>query len=237
MTLRATIRRRDGSSAWNTAPMPPAPRRPRTRYGPSRPISAGACVGARGEPGGWVHDRWPDAGHLPGGGEGVDRGRRRGIGQGCPTRRALDPVRGRQVRRQPGPAVRAGRGGWGHASLRPWARRAQGRGGNGAARGRCPFSVIGRPPPGPAVTLYPYKRRPSRRPATAGMMRAGRVHACRTTKLATGIGPELRAAVADVMEQLRARPRDLGEPFSDLRRFQMTARLAVHRQLPVAYSV
>jgi hypothetical protein len=52
-----------------------------------------------------------------------------------------------------------------------------------------------------------------------------------------GIGPELRASVAEVMENLRIRPREWGEPFNNLRGFQMTARLAVHRKLRVVWSV
>jgi hypothetical protein len=52
-----------------------------------------------------------------------------------------------------------------------------------------------------------------------------------------GIGGEFRDAVADVLEQLRTRPREWGEPFRNLRGFQMTARLAVHRQLRIVFSV
>ncbi len=47
ITLSASRRRRAGSSALNTAPIPPAPMAARTRYGPSRPISSGCCGGAR----------------------------------------------------------------------------------------------------------------------------------------------------------------------------------------------
>src|SRR5262249_44439020 len=47
MTLRATRRRRAGSSASKTTPMPPEPSTRSTRYGPSRPSSPGSSAGPR----------------------------------------------------------------------------------------------------------------------------------------------------------------------------------------------
>lgn len=52
-----------------------------------------------------------------------------------------------------------------------------------------------------------------------------------------GIAGRFWSAVDEIMENLRTRPREWGEPFSKLRGFQMTARLMVYRQLRVVFSV
>jgi len=52
-----------------------------------------------------------------------------------------------------------------------------------------------------------------------------------------GIGNEFRESMVEILTHLRMRPREWGEPFRNLRGFQMTARLAVHRKLRVVYSV
>jgi hypothetical protein len=52
-----------------------------------------------------------------------------------------------------------------------------------------------------------------------------------------GIARQFWADVDEIMEELRMRPREWGEPFRNLRGFQMTARLAVHRKLRVVFSV
>ena len=57
----------------------------------------------------------------------------------------------------------------------------------------------------------------------------------RATQL--GIAGRFWSAVDEIMAELRRRPREWGEPFRNLRGFQMTARLAVHQNLRVIYSV
>jgi hypothetical protein len=52
-----------------------------------------------------------------------------------------------------------------------------------------------------------------------------------------GIAGQFWWAIDEIMEELRTRPRDWGEPFRNLSGFQMTARLAVHRKLRVVFSV
>ena len=52
-----------------------------------------------------------------------------------------------------------------------------------------------------------------------------------------GVAGRFWSSVDQIMEELRMRPREWGEPFTNLRGFQMTARLAVYKKLRVVWSV
>ena len=52
-----------------------------------------------------------------------------------------------------------------------------------------------------------------------------------------GIAGDFWSAVDEIMLALQMQPRDWGDPFTNLRGFQMTARLAVYKKLRVVWSV